>query len=41
VAEQLLIAKALELTHHNQVQAACLLGVSRNVPRDRMQRYGL
>ncbi|MEW6297533.1 MAG: sigma-54 dependent transcriptional regulator [Thermodesulfobacteriota bacterium] len=40
-AERLLIAKALELSRHNQVQAARLLGVSRNVLRDRMKRYGL
>jgi Bacterial regulatory protein, Fis family len=41
VTERLLVAKALELTHHNQVQAARFLGVSRNVLRVRMQRYGL
>jgi two-component system response regulator AtoC len=41
VAERLLIAKALERTHHNQVQAARLLGISRNVLRDRMKRYQL
>jgi sigma-54-specific transcriptional regulator len=40
-AERLLVAKALELTHHNQVHAARLLGISRNVLRDRMKRYGL
>ncbi|MBI3246609.1 MAG: sigma-54-dependent Fis family transcriptional regulator [Deltaproteobacteria bacterium] len=39
--EQLMIAKALELSRHNQVQAARLLGISRNVLRDRMKRYGL
>jgi two-component system response regulator AtoC len=39
--ERLIVAKALELSRHNQVQAARLLGVSRNVLRDRMQRYGL
>ncbi|HXG22760.1 MAG TPA: sigma-54 dependent transcriptional regulator [Methylomirabilota bacterium] len=39
--ERLLVAKALELSRHNQVQAARLLGVSRNVLRDRMKRYGL
>jgi transcriptional regulator with PAS, ATPase and Fis domain len=39
--ERLVIAKALELSRHNQVQAARLLGVSRNVLRDRMKRYGL
>jgi two-component system nitrogen regulation response regulator GlnG len=40
-AERLVIAKALELSRHNQLQAARLLGVSRNVLRDRMKRYGL
>jgi DNA-binding NtrC family response regulator len=40
-AERLLVAKALELTRHNQVHAARLLGISRNVLRDRMKRYGL
>ena len=39
--ERIVIAKALELSRHNQVQAARLLGVSRNVLRDRMKRYGL
>jgi two-component system nitrogen regulation response regulator GlnG len=39
--ERLVIAKALELSRHNQVQAARLLGVSRNVLRDRMKRYDL
>ncbi len=39
--ERLLVAKALELARHNQVQAARLLGISRNVLRDRMKRYGL
>lgn len=39
--ERLVVAKALELSRHNQVQAARLLGVSRNVLRDRMKRYGL
>ena len=41
VAEQLLVEKALELTRHNQVQAARLLGISRNVLRERMKRYRL
>ena len=41
IAEQLLVTKALELTRHNQVQAARLLGISRNVLRDRMKRYKL
>ena len=40
-AERLLVAQALELSRHNQVQAARLLGISRNVLRDRMKRYGL
>jgi DNA-binding NtrC family response regulator len=39
--ERLIVAKALELSRHNQVQAARLLGISRNVLRDRMKRYGL
>ena len=41
VAEQLLVSKAIELTRHNQVQAARLLGISRNVLRERMKRYRL
>ncbi|MGH7962335.1 MAG: sigma-54 interaction domain-containing protein, partial [Candidatus Binatia bacterium] len=40
-AERLLVVKALELTRRNQVQAARLLGVSRNILRDRMKRHGL
>jgi two-component system response regulator AtoC len=40
-AERLLVAQALELSRHNQVQAARLLGISRNVLRYRMKRYGL
>jgi two-component system nitrogen regulation response regulator GlnG len=39
--ERIVVAKALKLSHHNQVQAARLLGISRNVLRDRMKRYGL
>jgi DNA-binding protein Fis len=39
--KRLLIAKALNLSRHHQVQAARLLDVSRNVLRDRMKRYGL
>jgi two-component system nitrogen regulation response regulator GlnG len=39
--ERLLITTALERTRQNQVQAARLLGVSRNVLRDRMKRYQL
>ena len=41
VTERLLIATALERTRHNQVQAARLLGISRNVLRDRIKRYQL
>lgn len=41
VAEQLLVRQALELARHNQVQAARILGISRNVLRDRMKRYDL
>ena len=33
--------KALELSRYNQVQAARLLGVSRNVLRERIKRYKL
>ncbi|MBI3303535.1 MAG: sigma-54-dependent Fis family transcriptional regulator [Deltaproteobacteria bacterium] len=40
-AERLLVAKALELSRRNQVQAARLLGVSRNVLRDRVKRYSI
>jgi DNA-binding NtrC family response regulator len=40
-AERLLVAKALELARYNQVHAARLLGISRNVLRDRMKRYGI
>jgi len=40
-AERLLIEKALERARYNQVQASRLLGISRNVLRDRMKRYGL
>jgi DNA-binding NtrC family response regulator len=39
--EERLIGKALELTKHNQVQAAHLLGITRNVLRHRMKQYGL
>ncbi len=41
VAEQLLGSKALERAGRNQVQAARLPGISRNVLRDRMKRYSL
>ena len=40
-SEQLVVSKALELSRYNQVQAARLLGVSRNVLRERMTRYKL
>ena len=40
-SEQLIVSKALELSGSNQVQAARLLGVSRNVLRERMKRYEL
>ncbi len=40
-SEQLVVSKALELSRYNQVQAARLLGVSRNVLRERMKRYNL
>ena len=40
-AERLLITTALTRSRHNQVQAARLLGISRNVLRERMKRYGL
>jgi DNA-binding NtrC family response regulator len=40
-AERLLVEKALERARYNQVQASRLLGISRNVLRDRMKRYGL
>jgi DNA-binding NtrC family response regulator len=39
--EDRLIRKALELTKHNQVQAAHLLGISRNILRHRMKQCGL
>jgi DNA-binding NtrC family response regulator len=39
--ECLLVKKALTLARHNQVQAAKLLGVSRNVLRHRMKHYRL
>jgi DNA-binding NtrC family response regulator len=39
--EDRLIRKALELTKHNQVQAAHLLGISRNILRHRMKQFGL
>jgi DNA-binding NtrC family response regulator len=39
--EEHLIRKALELTKHNQVQAAHLLGITRNILRHRMKQFGL
>jgi DNA-binding NtrC family response regulator len=39
--EDRLIRKALELTRHNQVRAAHLLGVTRNILRHRMKQFGL
>jgi DNA-binding NtrC family response regulator len=39
--EDRLIRKALELTKHNQVQAAHLLGITRNILRHRMKQFGL
>ncbi|RMH95895.1 MAG: sigma-54-dependent Fis family transcriptional regulator [Calditrichaeota bacterium] len=39
--ERMLIAKALEKTGGNQVQAAKLLGIHRNTLRNRMEKYGL
>ncbi len=38
--ERILIQKALDKTGGNQVQAAKLLGISRNTLRKRMERYG-
>lgn len=40
-AEGLLLAAAMEHTGHNQVQAARVLGISRNVLRARLLRHGL
>jgi DNA-binding NtrC family response regulator len=39
--EDRLIRKALELTKHNQVRAAQLLGITRNILRHRMKQFGL
>jgi sigma-54-specific transcriptional regulator len=39
--EDRLIRKALELTKHNQVRAAHLLGVTRNILRHRMKQFGM
>jgi DNA-binding NtrC family response regulator len=41
VLEERLIRKALDLTKHNQVRAAHLLGITRNVLRHRMKQFGL
>jgi DNA-binding NtrC family response regulator len=39
--EDRLIRKALELTKYNQVRAAHLLGITRNILRHRMKQFGL
>ena len=39
--ERMLVARALELTRGNQVRAARLLGVTRNVIRNRMAKHGV
>jgi sigma-54-specific transcriptional regulator len=39
--EEALVRTAFRFCHENQVQAARLLGVSRNIVRARLQRYGL
>jgi DNA-binding NtrC family response regulator len=39
--EERLIRRALELSRYNQVQAARLLGITRNVLRHRMKQFGL
>jgi len=39
--EKFLIQKALSETKGNQVQAAKLLGISRNTLRHRIEKYGL
>jgi DNA-binding NtrC family response regulator len=39
--EEHLIRKALDLTKHNQVRAAHLLGITRNILRHRMKQFGL
>ncbi len=39
--ERILIKRALEKTGGNQVQAARLLGISRNTLRNRTEKYGL
>jgi DNA-binding NtrC family response regulator len=39
--EDRLIRKALDLTKHNQVRAAHLLGITRNILRHRMKQFGL
>jgi DNA-binding protein Fis len=38
---RVLITKALQRTGGNQVQAAGLLGISRNTLRSRIQKYGI
>jgi sigma-54-specific transcriptional regulator len=39
--EDCLIRKALELTKHNQVRAAHLLGITRNILRHRLKQFGM
>ncbi len=39
--EERLIRKALDFTRHNQVQAANILGITRNILRHRMKQFGL
>ena len=39
--EERLVRKALELTERNQVRAAHLLGITRNILRHRMKQFGL
>lgn len=39
--DETLVEAALESTHHNQVRAAQLLGISRNTLRERMRRFSM
>jgi DNA-binding NtrC family response regulator len=39
MVEEILIRKALEITGNNQVQAAIMLGISRNTLRHRLKKY--
>lgn len=41
IIEEFLIRRALEETNDNRVQAAKLLGISRNTLRDRIKRFGI